>query len=108
MQTRAHRCHTWAAPLAAASSAAASADEAIEGVETVVTMLPTGKHAASVYLDDGLLSKLPKGSLALDCSTIDASTAQLIGKAAAEVGVLYLDSPVSGGTAAAAEKRGGH
>ena len=96
-----------AAALADAASAglasATSASEAAAGADTVVSMLPTGKHAADVYLGEGgLLKALGKGALALDCSTIDAPTARRIGEAAAAEGVLYLDTPVSGGTAAAA------
>jgi len=84
-------------------SLADSAAAAMDGANTVVTMLPTGKHAADVYLGDGgLLEQLGEGGLALDCSTIDAATAQKIGTQAAEMGVHYLDTPVSGGTAAAA------
>lgn len=81
---------------------AATVAEAIAGADAVITMLPTGKHASDVYLDGGLLQSLGKGGLALDCSTIDAPTARHIGAAAAEMGVDYLDTPVSGGTAAAA------
>merc|ERR1719379_2749476 len=38
----------------------------------------------------------------LDCSTTDAPTARAIGKGAVDCGVGFMDSPVSGGTAAAA------
>jgi 3-hydroxyisobutyrate dehydrogenase len=38
----------------------------------------------------------------LDCSTIDAATARQVGEAAAERGIGFMDSPVSGGVAAAA------
>lgn len=79
---------------------------AIAGAEYVITMLPAGKHVASVYLgsDDqpGLLSQLDSSVTVLDCSTIDAQTARQVGEAAAEMGIGFMDSPVSGGVAAAA------
>ena len=58
---------------AAGLASAASAAEAAAGADTVVSMLPTGKHAADVYLGEGgLLKALGKGALALDC--LPAST----------------------------------
>ena len=89
--------------VAAGANAADSAAAACDGVDVVITMLPAGKHVKMVYLgDDGLLAKLPKGALALDASTIDSETAKEVGAAAAAVGVNYMDTPVSGGVAAAA------
>ena len=86
------------------ATACNSAAEAAEGAAVIVSMLPAGKHVASLYLDenDGLLAKLPKGTLVLDCSTIDVATVRKVGEAAKAAGVVYLDSPVSGGVAAAA------
>lgn len=80
--------------------------QAAEGADAVISMLPTGKHAKAVYIGDGatpgLLDTVSKSTVCLDCSTIDAATAREIGEAAAAKGVGYMDSPVSGGTAAAA------
>jgi len=73
------------------------------GVDYVISMLPAGKHVASVYTgDDGLLSQLDGNTTVLDCSTIDAATAREVGEAAAALGIGFMDSPVSGGVAAAA------
>lgn len=81
---------------------ASSADDACDGVEYVISMLPAGKHVASLYLgDDGLIAKLPIGTCILDCSTIDAETARNVGAAAKQAQLLMMDSPVSGGVAAA-------
>ncbi|MFK8049070.1 MAG: 3-hydroxyisobutyrate dehydrogenase [Halioglobus sp.] len=88
---------------AAGASVAATAAAAVVGVDYVISMLPAGKHVAGVYLgDDGLLAQLDGSTTVLDCSTIDAATARRVGEAAAEMGVAFMDSPVSGGVAAAA------
>lgn len=88
---------------AAGVEVASSAHEAADGAHAVVSMLPTGKHAADLYLGEGgLLNRLAPSTVIADCSTIDVSTAKEIAAAAAERGIHYVDSPVSGGTAAAA------
>ncbi len=85
------------------ASVAASAAEAASGVDYVISMLPAGRHVAATYLgDDGLLAQLDGSTTVLDCSTIDAATAREVGAAAAEQGIGFMDSPVSGGVAAAA------
>ncbi|MDC9720613.1 MAG: 3-hydroxyisobutyrate dehydrogenase [Gammaproteobacteria bacterium] len=86
--------------------AASSAIEAIKGAQVVVSMLPAGKHVAGLLLGDehgngGLLSNLAKGSLVIDSSTIDVETARRLGLAAKELGIDFVDAPVSGGTAGA-------
>lgn len=87
----------------AGASVAASAAEAAKGVDYVISMLPAGKHVAGTYLgDQGLLAQLDDSTTVLDCSTIDAATARKVGEAAAELGIGFMDSPVSGGVAAAA------
>ena len=87
----------------AGASVAASAAEAATGVDYVISMLPAGKHVAGTYLGDGgLLAQLDDSTTILDCSTIDAATARKVGEVAAELGIGFMDSPVSGGVAAAA------
>lgn len=82
---------------------AASPSEASKGAEMIVTMLPAGEHSRAVYLGpDGLIARAAKGTLLIDCSTIDVATARDIQKAAAASGFDYLDAPVSGGVAGAA------
>jgi len=88
---------------AAGAAVAESAGAAVAGVDYVLSMLPAGKHVAAIYLgDEGLLAQLDASTTVLDCSTIDAATARRVGEAAAELGVGFMDSPVSGGVAAAA------
>lgn len=71
-------------------------------IDVVVTMLPSGKHVESVYLgENGLPSSLKKGVLNIDCSTIDVETARRVGQQLIAKDQLFVDAPVSGGTAAA-------
>lgn len=79
---------------------AASAAEAVIGAEAVVTMLPAGKHVASVYESEVFPNAAP-GTLLLDCSTIDVATARANIEAATAKGLVAVDAPVSGGIAAA-------
>ncbi len=72
-------------------------------IDAVITMLPAGKHVASVYTGtDGLPASIPASCLFIDCSTIDVETAKAVGEGAAARGFFFVDAPVSGGIAAAA------
>ncbi len=67
-------------------------------VTTVITMLPEGKNSKEVYLGDkGIINKVSKNCLLIDCSTIDIQTSIEIGKKAKEKGIKMIDAPVSGG-----------
>ncbi len=91
-----------AAAVAAGASAATSLAEVASGAETVVTMLPAGKHVLSVYFgDDGVASHAAAGTLFIDCSTISVDEAREAAGQASDGGFLMVDAPVSGGTAAA-------
>ncbi len=78
---------------------AASAGEAGTDVDAIVTMLPAGKHVASVY--EGLFDVVAAGTRLIDCSTIDVVTARAVAARAADKGFAMVDAPVSGGIAAA-------
>ena len=81
---------------------AASVGEAAEAVETVLTMLPEGRHVRQVYLGaDGVLAAADPGTLLIDASTIDVATARAVHGAAAKAGLAMVDAPVSGGTVGA-------
>jgi 3-hydroxyisobutyrate dehydrogenase len=91
-----------AAKTAAASSGvsiAPSAREAVAAADTVVTMLPAGKHVLASWSD--FLPATPKGALVIDCSTIDVDSAKRAHEAGAAAGALTLDAPVSGGVGGA-------
>jgi 3-hydroxyisobutyrate dehydrogenase len=67
-------------------------------VTTVITMLPEGKHSKEVFLgENGVINKVSKDCLLIDCSTIDIQTSKEIGKKATESGIKIIDAPVSGG-----------
>ena len=69
-----------------------------EKVSIVITMLPEGKHSKEIYLgEDGLINKVSKNCLLIDCSTIDIDTSKKIGKAAEDKEIMMIDAPVSGG-----------
>jgi 3-hydroxyisobutyrate dehydrogenase len=88
--------------VAAGGKRAASAAAAAASGDVVITMLPAGPHVRAVYLGDaGVLASARKGSLLIDCSTIDVETARAVGKAAADAGYAMLDAPVSGGVGGA-------
>jgi 3-hydroxyisobutyrate dehydrogenase len=79
---------------------AASAAGAVDGAETVITMLPAGRHVGQVWLES-IIPNAKKGALAIDCSTIDVETARVVSAAAEEAGLRAADAPVSGGVMAA-------
>jgi 3-hydroxyisobutyrate dehydrogenase len=89
--------------VAAGGGKAASAAEAVKGADIVITMLPAGQHVRAVYEGAGaVLASARKGTLLIDCSTIDVETARAVGKAATAAGFGMLDAPVSGGVGGAA------
>jgi len=79
---------------------ATSAAEAARGADIVVTMLPAGKHVASVYAGE-IFDAVSPNTLLIDCSTIDVATARAVAQDAASRGLAMVDAPVSGGIAAA-------
>lgn len=81
-------------------SIAGNASNAAANAEAIITMLPAGKHVASVY-ETEILGSAPSGTLLIDCSTIDVATASAVAAKAADAGFSMVDAPVSGGIAAA-------
>ena len=64
----------------------------------IITMLPAGEHSKEVYLGkEGIISKVSKDCLLIDCSTIDIKTSIEIGTKAKQLGIKMIDAPVSGG-----------
>jgi 3-hydroxyisobutyrate dehydrogenase len=74
--------------------------QAVSEADVIVTMLPAGKHVASVY-EETVFGAARRGTLLIDCSTIDVDTARSVAAAAKERGLDAVDAPVSGGIAAA-------
>ena len=91
-----------AALVSEGAKAADTAHAAASGAECVITMLPAGQHVEAVYLgDDGLLAKLPAGTLVIDSSTIAPETARGVAEVARAKDIPFLDAPVSGGVGGA-------
>lgn len=89
--------------VAKGAASAVSPRAAAEGADAVMFSLPTPAilHAA-VAGADGVLGAVKKGGVLIDFSTVDPETTKELAKAAAQQGVEFLDSPVSGGVAGAA------
>ena len=82
--------------------AATSVADAVKDADVVVSMLPAGKHVLGVYFGpEGVSSHAPKGTLLIDCSTIAVTDAREAHAKAEAAGLVMVDAPVSGGTAAA-------
>ncbi len=84
------------------AKAAQSATDAVKDADIVITMLPAAKHVKTLYLgDQGLIEATQPGTLMIDSSTIDAESARMVGEAVNKAGRMFVDAPVSGGTAGA-------
>ncbi|MDB5504465.1 MAG: 3-hydroxyisobutyrate dehydrogenase [Tardiphaga sp.] len=78
---------------------AAKATDAVKNADVVVTMLPAGKHVVSVWSE--IVPAVGKGTLMIDCSTIDVESARKSHELAAAHHLPSVDAPVSGGTGGA-------
>jgi len=81
-----------------------SAGAVARAVDVVVTSLPTPAVVAEVYLgEDGVLAANEESLAAIEISTIDPDTTELVAAAAEEAGVAFVDAPVSGGPEASSD-----
>ena len=81
---------------------AGSPREVAERSEAVLLMLPDSAEVEQVVLGkDGLIEGLRAGSVVVDCSTVSPETEVRIAAKLKEIGVDYLDAPVTGSTPAA-------
>jgi len=74
--------------------------EAVDAVDMILTMLPSGDEVADVF-SNHIFNKVPRETLLIDSSTIDLRTAQSIHQQADSAGNAMIDAPVSGGTVGA-------
>src|ERR1700678_1170539 len=77
----------------------ANARATVENADIVITMLPGGEQVLSVWND--ILPHARRGTLFIDCSTIDVASARKAHALAAARGIATLDAPVSGGVGGA-------
>ncbi len=75
------------------------AGQVCDGSDIVITMLPNGQIVHSVL--DEIVPACNKGTLIIDCSTIDVDSAKSAHNKALEAGLGFLDCPVSGGVGGA-------
>jgi len=88
----------------AGATRAALPGDAAEGADACFSMVADDAASRSVWLGDrGMLGRMPKGSLAIECSTLSHSFVRKLADRAAERGVDYVDCPVTGLPEAAAE-----
>jgi 3-hydroxyisobutyrate dehydrogenase len=84
---------------------AASAADTVADADTVITMLPSGRHVLDCYAGTGtargLLQAARPGTVFIDCSTIGADEARIAHEAAVSGGHRAIDAPVSGGVTGA-------
>ena len=73
---------------------------AAKGADVVITMLPNGSILRQVAVQ--AIEHMAKGSLLIDCSTVDVESARNTSEAAEDEGLLAVDAPVSGGIGGAA------
>src|SRR5437879_12221971 len=78
---------------------AESSVSSVKGAGAGITRRPAGKHVLSVW--DEVIPAIAKGTLIIDCSTIDVESAKQAHALAAKHGALSVDGPVSGGTGGA-------
>lgn len=84
--------------------ACATASDVIATSQVIVLSLPAAKHVTSVItdaLDNGAFGTQPK--IIIDASTSEAETSRDLAAVLAPLGHVFLDAPVSGGPAAAAQ-----
>jgi len=76
--------------------------KAAEGADIVCCCVGNDDDLRSVvYGDDGILAGMSKGAIFVDHTTASADVAREIGAKAQELGIGFLDAPVSGGQAGA-------
>jgi 3-hydroxyisobutyrate dehydrogenase len=80
--------------------AVASPADAARDVEVLITMLPAGRDTLDVW-GGGMLAAAAPGTLFVDSSTIDVTSARAAHALAAAQNMLSLDAPVSGGVGGA-------
>ena len=80
----------------------ASWAEVLEGADVVITVLPDGGVVRDLIdRPDGVAQHVPSGALMIDMSTTSPQDARAVGARCAELGIDFIDAPVSGGVTGA-------
>jgi 3-hydroxyisobutyrate dehydrogenase len=84
-------------------TACATPAEAAAGAEIVVSVVVNAAQTEGVLFGEGGAARaMSKGSLFVMCSTVDPDWSMALEQRLADLGLLYLDAPISGGAAKAA------
>ena len=87
----------------AEGGASGTLDEVAGDLDTVVVIVLNAAQTESVLFGpDGIAPKMRSGAAILSCATVAPEFARDMERRCAEIGLLYLDAPVSGGTGRAA------
>jgi 3-hydroxyisobutyrate dehydrogenase len=68
-----------------------------EQIDVVILMLPSTAVVESVVLEQGLLTSLKPGALVIDMGSSEPSSTRGLARRADELGIDFVDAPVSGG-----------
>lgn len=78
--------------------------EAAEGADVILSMVGDDEASRAVWLgENGALSRVKSGAVAVECSTLTLDWVRELAQTAAARGCKFLDAPVTGSKAAAAE-----
>jgi 3-hydroxyisobutyrate dehydrogenase-like beta-hydroxyacid dehydrogenase len=77
--------------------------EAAKGVDIVIAMLADGATSDAVLFDEGVAGAMKRGATILNMASIPVETAKEEARRAAEMGLRFIDAPVSGGEKGATE-----
>ena len=76
---------------------AKSAKNAVENADIVFSMLSTPEVVADLFFNkDGVLSKMKKNAIWVDCTTVNPSFSRKANETAANLGIRFIDAPVAG------------
>lgn len=78
-------------------------DAGVGAAIAVIVVVNADQTEDVLFGSGGLADALPKGALVMSCATMDPERARALAKAAEAKGLLYLDSPISGGAQRAAQ-----
>lgn len=88
----------------AGGHAVASGKEAAENGDLIITMLPNSPHVESaLFAENGIAEGLSEGQTVIDMSSISPVASVEFAEKLKELGVSFLDAPVSGGEPGAIE-----
>lgn len=93
--SKAEALEPWGATVAANPAAA------VANADIVITMLENGPVVEQVLFDNGVANACRADTLVIDMSSIPPEMAKAHAKRLADLGIAYLDAPVSGGTVGA-------